>query len=78
MMNALEEKVNQAIDNLRPYLNNDGGDMELVDITEDCVVYVKLLGACQECSMSTMTIKAGLEETLKITAPEIVKVVAVD
>jgi len=78
MMNALKEKVNQAIDNLRPYLNNDGGDMELVDITEDFVVHVKLLGACQECSMSTMTIKAGLEETLKITAPEIVKVVAVE
>jgi Fe-S cluster biogenesis protein NfuA len=52
-MNALKEKVNQAIDNLRPYLKNDGGDMELVEITEDYVVHVKLLGACQECSMST-------------------------
>jgi len=77
-MNVLEEKVNQAIDNLRPYLKNDGGDMELVEITKDNVVHVKLLGACQDCSMSTMTIRAGLEETLKVTAPEIVKVVAVE
>lgn len=77
-MKVLEEKVNDAIDILRPYLKNDGGDMELVGITEDFIVHVKLLGACQECSMSTMTIKAGLEETLKVTAPEIVKVIAIE
>lgn len=77
-MNLLEQKVNQAIEQLRPYLNNDGGDMQLVEITEDNVVYVKLLGACSECSMSPMTIKAGLEETLKVTAPEIKKVIAVE
>jgi Fe-S cluster biogenesis protein NfuA len=76
-MDGLERKVNEAIDKLRPYLHSDGGDMELVQITEDKVVHVRLLGACQECSMSPMTIRAGLEETLKITAPEVVKVVAV-
>ena len=77
-MTVLEGKVIQAIDKLRPYLNNDGGDMELVEITKDKVVHVKLLGACQECAMSPMTIKAGLEETLKVTAPEIVKVIAIE
>ena len=77
-MNVLEEKVNQAIDKLRPYLKNDGGDMELVKITPDNIVHVKLLGACHGCSMSSMTIKAGLEETLKETAPEIVKVIAIE
>lgn len=78
LMKELEDKVNQAIEKLRPYLLNDGGDMQLVEITEDKVVHVKLLGACQECSMSPMTLKAGLEETLKVTAPEIVKVIAVE
>ena len=77
-MTVLEEKVNDAIAKLRPYLNNDGGDMELVKITDENIVHVKLLGACQGCSMSPMTIRAGLEETLKITAPEIVKVVALE
>tara|TARA_B100001093_G_scaffold467941_1_gene487499 strand:+ start:852 stop:1088 length:237 start_codon:yes stop_codon:yes gene_type:complete len=70
--------VLKAIDNLRPYLHNDGGDMELVEITNENKVVVKLLGACQTCSVSSVTIKAGLEENLKILAPEIIGVEAID
>ena len=70
--------VLKAIDNLRPYLHNDGGDMELVEITSENKVVVRLLGACQTCSVSSVTIKAGLEENLKILAPEIIGVEAID
>ena len=64
-------KVNEAIEQLRPFLHADGGDMELVEITDDAVARVRLLGACSDCSMSVMTLKAGLEEAVKIMAPEI-------
>ena len=70
-MNDLKKIVLKAIDELRPYLHNDGGDMELVEITKDKRVIVKLLGACESCSVSSVTIKAGLEENLKILAPQI-------
>jgi Fe-S cluster biogenesis protein NfuA len=71
-------KVNEAIEQLRPFLHADGGDMELVEITDDAVARVRLLGACSDCSMSVMTLKAGLEEAVKIMAPEVVSVEAVD
>ena len=77
-LNKTEKIVLKAIDDLRPYLHNDGGDMELVEITPDNKVVVKLLGACQTCSVSSVTIKAGLEENLKILAPEIICVEALD
>ena len=77
-LNKTEKIVLKAIDDLRPYLHNDGGDMELVEITPDNKVVVKLLGACQTCSVSSVTIKAGLEENLKILAPEIISVEALD
>ena len=78
IMTNTKEIVLKAIDNLRPYLHNDGGDMELVEITSDNKVVVKLLGACQTCSVSSVTIKAGLEENLKILAPEIIGVEALE
>ena len=56
--------------------SNDGGDMELVEITKENKVIVKLLGACQTCSVSSVTMKAGLEENLKVLAPEITAVEA--
>ena len=77
-MNELTHKVNQAIKNLRPYLNSDGGDMELVEITNDNMVKVRLIGACKSCSMSPMTLKAGLEDELKKVAPEIKGVVSIE
>ena len=76
-MKDLELKVNSAIDQLRPYLKNDGGDMELVEITKDFKVKVRLLGSCQHCTVSPVTLKAGLEESLKIIAPEIKGVEAI-
>lgn len=75
---ATEKKVLEALEQLRPFLHADGGDMELVEVREDGVVLVKLLGACSDCSMSLMTLKAGLEEALKKVAPEVVSVEAVD
>jgi len=71
MKTDLEDKVRATIQQLRPYLKNDGGDMELIEITKDNIVKIKLLGACETCSISPVTIKAGLVESLKITAPEI-------
>ena len=71
LMNDVKQIVLKAIDDLRPYLHNDGGDMELVEITKDNRVIVRLLGACESCSVSSVTIKAGLEENLKILAPQI-------
>lgn len=78
MEKDLLEKVNTAIDQLRPFLNADGGDMELVEITSEKVVKVRLLGACSDCSMSMMTLKAGLEDAVKKIAPEIQGVEAVN
>ena len=77
-LEALKKKVNEALDQLRPFLEQDGGDMELVEITEDKIVRVRLLGACRDCSMSIMTLKAGLEEAVKKVAPEVLRVEAVD
>ena len=74
----LINKVNIVIDKLRPYLKNDGGDMELIEITDDKKVRVRLLGACQTCSISPVTLKAGLEESLKISVPEISGVEAIE
>lgn len=74
----LTEKINEAIEQIRPFLNADGGDMELVEITDDAIVKVRLLGACSDCSMSAMTLKAGVEEAIRKVAPEIKSVEAVD
>jgi Fe-S cluster biogenesis protein NfuA len=74
----LTEKVMSAMDQLRPFLIDDGGDMELVEITDDAIVRVRLLGACSDCSMSMMTLKAGLEEAVKKVAPEVKAVEAVN
>lgn len=72
------DKVNEALEQLRPFLEADGGNMELVDVTDDMVVQVRLLGACSTCSMSAMTMKAGLEEAVKKAVPQIKAVVAVN
>ena len=73
----LADKINQTLEQLRPHLNADGGDMVLVEITDEGVARVQLLGACRDCSMNTMTIKAGLEEAVRKVAPEIRRVEAV-
>lgn len=74
---SLTEKINASLEELRPHLHADGGDMELVEITDAGVARVRLLGACSDCTMSVMTIKAGLEEAVKKVAPEIVSIEAI-
>ncbi|NVO10239.1 MAG: NifU family protein [Bacteroidales bacterium] len=71
-------KVNTAIDVIRPYLQNDGGDISLVEITEDLTVRVKLHGACGSCPYSLMTLKNGVEQAIRRDVPEIKEVVAVN
>ncbi|HQV39405.1 MAG: NifU family protein [Flavobacteriales bacterium] len=73
----LTQRVKDALTELRPFLEADGGDITLVDISEKGVVRVRLHGACSSCSMSAMTMKAGVEEAIKRVAPEVVKVEAV-
>jgi Fe-S cluster biogenesis protein NfuA len=76
----LIDKVNEALESIRPFLISDGGDIELIEITDDNIARVKLLGACGSCNMSAMTMKAGVEEAIKRMAPEItaVETVALD
>ena len=74
----LLERVDSALDDIRPHLAVDGGDGELVDITEDNWVQIKWLGNCESCNMSMMTMRAGIEQTIRIKVPEISGVVAVN
>ncbi len=71
-------KIEDALDQLRPFLNADGGDMELVEVTSDFIVKVRLLGACSSCSMSAMTLKNGVEEAVKKAVPQIKSIEAVN
>ncbi|MBI5199125.1 MAG: NifU family protein [Nitrospirae bacterium] len=71
------EKVKNLIDEIRPMLKADGGDVELVEVTSDGLVKLKLLGACGHCPMSIMTLKMGIEKRLKEKVPEIKEVIAV-
>ncbi len=71
-----EDKVKKAIDSIRPYLKADGGDVELVGISETGIVEVKLIGACADCPMSTMTLRAGIERALMREVPGIKRVEA--
>lgn len=74
----MKERVEQALDLIRPALQNDGGNVELVDVDEvNGIVKVKLVGACGSCPMSQMTLRMGVERVLKEQIPEIVEVVAV-
>jgi Fe-S cluster biogenesis protein NfuA len=73
----MKEKIQAVIDEIRPSLQQDGGDCELVDVTEDGIVKLRLKGACACCPMSQMTLKMGIEATLKERIPEVQEVVAV-
>lgn len=70
-------KVMEALDSIRPFLNKDGGDIELVDV-QDNKVMVKLIGNCNGCPMSFSTMKLGVENTIKQHVPEIEEVISVD
>ena len=73
----MRDKVETALDQIRPALQADGGDVELVDVTPDGIVQVRLKGACSGCPMSTMTLKMGIERALKQQIPEVKEVVSV-
>ena len=71
------EKINEALEEIRPFLKSDGGDIEFVEITADDIVKVKFLGACTGCSVNQMTLKSGVELTIQKYLPHIKKVIEV-
>jgi len=71
----IKQKIIAELENVRPFLQNDGGDIELVEITDDYTVIVKLLGACGTCPTSVITLKIGVENYLKQKIPEVKEVV---
>lgn len=73
----MSAEIEKALDQIRPALQADGGNVELVEVTEDGVVKVKLTGACGHCPMSTQTLKFGIERTLKEKVPSVTAVIAV-
>lgn len=77
MRPEITHKVLEALDEIRPFLNSDGGDISLVDITEDLMVHVQLHGSCVGCSVNQMTLKTGVEMTIKKYVPEIRGVIEV-
>ncbi len=74
----LLERVDRALDGVRPHLAVDGGDVEVVDITDDMFVKIRWVGNCESCSMSAMTLRAGLEQAIKGAVPEIAGVVPIN
>ncbi|MFK7952272.1 MAG: NifU family protein [Ekhidna sp.] len=77
-MSELVERVEKALNNIRPYLEADGGDVKVLGVDEDLNVQLELLGNCGSCPMSAMTLKAGVEEAIKREVPEIKGVHAVN
>ena len=77
MAELLEEQIKSALDNVRPSLQADGGDVEFVSVSEDGVVSVKLTGACGTCPMAQMTLKMGVENYLRKEVPEVSSVIGV-
>ncbi len=78
MENTLLERVESAIDTIRPYLKDDGGDVKVIEITAENKVILELMGACASCSMSPSTMKAGIEEAIRKAVPEITSIEAVN
>lgn len=78
MESPLYRRVEEALDTIRPYLEADGGNVEVIEITEQCVLKLELKGACKTCNMSAMTMKAGIEETIRRAVPEIKEIISVN
>ena len=76
--NEGEGKILSALDEIRPYLQSDGGDISFIDINENYEVRGKLLGACGTCPMSVQTLKLGVEKAIQKVVPEVKRVIAVD
>jgi Fe-S cluster biogenesis protein NfuA len=77
-MNSIHQKVEDALNTIRPYLEADGGNVAVVEITSENILKLELTGACKTCNMSHMTMKAGIEETIRRSVPEIKSIVAVN
>ena len=69
------DKIELALDEIRPFLQADGGNIDLVEVTDDLVVKVRLLGACSSCNVSMMTMKSGVERAIKRVLPEVKQVI---
>jgi len=78
MNTELKSQVEEALETIRPYLQADGGNVQLIELTDDLTVKLELQGACKSCSMSAMTMKAGIEETIKRSVPQIKSVVSIN
>ncbi|MCT4589608.1 MAG: NifU family protein [Carboxylicivirga sp.] len=74
----LMQQVEAALEEIRPYLKGDGGDISLIEITDDNIVKVKLEGSCDGCPLSMQTLKGGVEMVVKKSVPQITEVIAVD
>ena len=75
-MSEINQQVEQVLETMRPYLHADGGDVELVEVSEELDIVLRLIGACRTCSMSEMTMTAGIEESLRRAIPNIGKITA--
>ncbi|GDX49854.1 NifU family protein [Bacteroidota bacterium] len=75
-MSEINQQVEQVLESMRPYLHADGGDVELVGVNQELDVVLRLTGACSTCSMSDMTMTAGIEESLRRAIPNIGKITA--
>ncbi|RPG80545.1 MAG: NifU family protein [Crocinitomicaceae bacterium TMED114] len=75
---ALRERIDRALDELRPFLRSDGGDITVMAVKEDLTVEVELQGACAHCAQAAMTMRAGVEEAVRRAVPEVTQVVAVN
>jgi Fe-S cluster biogenesis protein NfuA len=75
-INSTKEKVVKALNRVRPYLQSDGGDIDLIEITDDLTVKVRLSGACHGCPYSLQTLKAGVEQAIMQEVPEVKRVIS--
>lgn len=75
---SLRERIDRALEELRPFLRSDGGDITVMAVKEDLTVEVELQGACAHCAQAAMTMKAGVEEAVRRAVPEVTRVVAVN
>lgn len=77
-LDNLTQRIEASLDSIRPYLEADGGNVKIKNITDENVVQLEFLGACGTCPMSTMTFKAGVEEAIKKAVPEITRIEVVN
>jgi Fe-S cluster biogenesis protein NfuA len=77
-MDTLYRKVEDALDTIRPYLEADGGNVEVIEITADQTLKIELKGACKTCTMSHMTMRSGIEETIRRAVPEIKAIISIN